>query len=113
MSVADEICPREIGEDRIDLALNVATSSPQVFEPVIVDVDFSRCAPEGVVLPLEMTVTGPSGEVTRTYFRRFLPAELSFRPQEGGSTLIRLAELYHNRWFGKLVVDIAGDPLQR
>lgn len=113
MSVVDEISPREVGEDRIDLALDQETTSPQVFEPVIVQVDYSRCDPEGVVLPLELTVTGPSGQVTRQFFRRTRPTEVSFRAQEGGSTLVRLAELYHNRWFGALVIDVAGDPLQR
>ena len=113
MSVVDEISPREVGEDRIDLALDETTTSPQVFEPVIVNVDFSRCDPEGVVLPLELTITGPSGEVTRQYFRRTVPSQVSFRPQEGGSTLVRVAEVFHNRWFGALVVDVAGDPLQR
>ena len=113
MSVVDEISPRDMGEDRLDLALDVANLSPQVFEPVIVNVDYSRCDPEGVVLPLEMTVTGPSGETKTRYFRRVAPTQISFRPDEGGSTLVRLAECFHNRWFGKLVIDVAGDPIQR
>lgn len=115
MSVVDEISPREIGEDRIDLELSTDTLTPIVFAPVIVLVSFERCAPNGVVLPLEFTVTGPSGKATfqRRYFRRVRPAEITFRPTEGGSHLIRLAEMFHNRWFGALVVDVAGDALDR
>lgn len=115
MSVVDEISPREIGEDRIDLQLSSDTLSPLVFAPIIVLVSFERCAPDGVVLPLEFTVTGPSGRATfqRRYFRRVRPVEVTFRTTEGGSHLVRIAELFHNRWWGKLVVDVAGDPLDR
>jgi hypothetical protein len=115
MSVVDEISPREIGEDRINLELSTDTLNPIVFAPVIVIVSFERCLPEGVVLPLEFTVTGPSGKATfqRRYFRRVRPAEVTFRPTEGGSHLVRVAELFHNRWWGGLVIDVAGDPLDR
>ncbi len=115
MSVVDEISPREIGEDRIDLELSTDTLSPIVFAPVIVLVGYDRCAPEGVVLPLEFTVTGPSGTATfqRRYYRRVRPVEVTFRPTEGGSHLIRIAEMFHNRWWGALVIDVAGDALDR
>lgn len=115
MSVVDEISPREIGEDRIDLELSADTLVPIVFSPVIVLVSFERCLPEGVVLPLEFTITGPSGAATfqRRYYRRVQPVEITFRPTEGGSHLLRIAELFHNRWWGKLLIDVAGDPLDR
>jgi hypothetical protein len=113
MSIVDEISPRYYGEDRIKLTLHSDTSSPQVFQPVIVLVDYSECDPEGVVLPLEFTLTGQSGPSTasRRVFRKVRPTEITFRPVEGGSTLVRVAELYHNRWWGSLVIDVAGDPL--
>ena len=115
MSIVDEISPRPYGEDRLDLALSAATSSPRVGDPVIVLVSYDRCDPEGVVLPLEFTVTGPSGKATfqRRYYRRVRPVEVTFRPTEGGSHLIRIAELFHNRWWGALVVTVAGDALER
>jgi hypothetical protein len=115
MSVADEISPRTMGEDRIVLQLHDDTASPVIFSPVIVLVDYSACDPEGVVLPLEFTVTGPSGRATfqRRYFRTAVPSEITFRPREGGTHLLRIAELFHNRWWGKLVIDVAGDALDR
>ncbi len=115
MSVVDEISPRYYGEDRIVLALHEDTASPIVFSPVIVTIDYSACLPQGIVRPLEFTLTGPSGAATfqRRYFRRFTPTEITFRPTEGGTHLVRIAELFHNRWFGALVIDVAGDPLDR
>lgn len=115
MSIAEELSPSTYGEDRFDLTLSSETPNPIALSPVIVLVSYERADPEGVVLPLELTITGPSGRATfqRRFFRRLKPIEISFRPIEGGSTLIRVAELFHNRWFGKLVLDIAGTPLDR
>lgn len=111
MTIADELSPRELGEDRI--TLQVVTDEPKALNLVTVSVDYSRADPEGVVLPLVMTVVGPSGMLSRQqrFFQRFAPTELTFRPIEGGRTLVTLSELYHQRWFGRLVFDVAGDPL--
>jgi hypothetical protein len=110
MSFLDEISPSYYGEDRIRVTLTDSDQLLQTFTPVLISVDYSATLPEGVVLPLEFTVTGPSGEqVTRTVFRRFQPSGLTFLPREGGSHLVRLAEQFHNQWFGSLTLDIAGD----
>ncbi len=113
MTVVDDISPREYGEDRLTLALNEATADPQVNDAVILDVDYARALPEGVSLPLELTVTSPTGATTyqRQIFRRFQPDQLSFVPREGGSHLVRFAEQHHNRWFGSLVVEVTGTKL--
>ena len=115
MSVVDEISPRTLGEDRIDLMLSADTPSPIVFAPVVIEIGYDRCDPNGIVLPLLFTVTGPSGKASfqRHFFRRLKPTEITFRPTEGGTTLLRLAEMFHNRWFGALVIDVAGDPIDR
>ena len=112
-AIAEALSPATYGEDRIDLTLSPETPTPIALSPVIILVSYERAEPEGLCLPLELTITGPSGRATftRRFFRRLKPAEISFRPTEGGPTLIRLAELFHNRYFGKLVLDIAGSPL--
>lgn len=114
-SLLDELSPREYGEDRIVLTLALPSVKPRVFVPVVIQVDASACDPEGLVLPVELIVTGPSGAATerRQVFRKRLPSEITFTPIEGGSILVRLAELYHNRWWGKLVIPVVGDPLDR
>ena len=92
------------------LTLRDAAQRLQAFTAVVVAVDYSRCLPESIMLPLEFTVTGPSG-VTRTVFRRFAPSELAFVPREGGSFLVRLSEQWHNLYWGSIVLEIAGDRL--
>jgi len=113
MTIVDEVSPSYYGEDRIDLQLSVQTPSPQSFDAVIVDVDYARTLPQGVVLPLEMTIMSPSGaaQYQRVVFSRLAPSQLSFVPREGGSHLLRFAEQHHNRWFGSLVIDVAGTQL--
>ena len=112
MTIVDEISPLDYGENRIDLQLE--TSDPRVGEPVVVNVDASRADPDGLKLPLEFTVTSQSGAAVfhRQVFRSVVPTRVSFRPSEGGSVLFRVAELFHNKWFGALPVDVAGDVLE-
>lgn len=114
-SLIDELSPREYGEDRIVLSLSLPTIKPRVFVPVVIEVDASACDPEGLVLPIELIVAGPSGKATerRQVFRTRLPSEITFTPVEGGSILVLLRELFHNRWWGKLVLPVVGDPLDR
>ena len=113
MAVVDEISPVGYGRDAIGLSLSLSTPNPKAFSPVVVDVDYAGAEPEGVRLPLELLVIGPSGAVSsfRRVFRRGAPAALAFTPIEGGSFLVRLAEQFHNRYFGALVVEVAGSPV--
>lgn len=110
MAVVDEVSPAYYGEDRIGLSL-VPGQTPTQFDAVLVDVDYSRCLPEGVVLPLELTITQESGAATfqRSTFSNLAPSQLAFVPREGGVCLVRLAEKHHNRWFGSLEIPIAGE----
>lgn len=110
MAVVDEVSPAEYGEDRIVLALG-PLQTPRQFEAVTLTVDYSACEPEGIVLPLEMTVTSQSGAATfqRQVFERIVPSELAFVPREGGPHLVRLFERFHNRWFGAAQFDVIGE----
>jgi hypothetical protein len=113
MTLLDDISPRYMGEDRIRLTLSDPDQLLQVFRPVLITVDYSRCLPQGVVLPLEFTVTGPGNVLTERHVsKRFAPTTLVFVPKEGGSFLVRLGEMWHDLWWGKLVLEIAGDRLR-
>jgi hypothetical protein len=113
VSFLDDICPSYVGEDRLRLTLADPNDPLIAFRAVLIDVDYSRALPEGVMLPLEMSVTAPTEANSKiTLFRRFAPRQLAFTPREGGSFLIRLGELYHNKWWGSLVLDIAGDRIR-
>lgn len=108
----DEISPRYYGEDRLRLTLTDPNQQLAAFVPVLITVDYSRALPEGIVLPLEFAVSAPSAvNSTRKAYRRFAPNELAFTPREGGSYLVRLGELWHNMYWGRLVLEIAGDRL--
>ncbi len=115
MPVADEISPESYGQQFIGLALHQGSGSaapvPRQFETVTVDVDYSKCLPADVVLPLEFTVSSESGtsNFQRRFFRKLRPPQLTFIPREGGAHLIRLAEANHNRWFGALQIDVTGE----
>lgn len=111
MAVVDEVSPAYYGEDRIVLTLSPDTPSPAALDAVLIDVDYSACLPQGVVLPLEMLVTQQSGESTfqRSIFTLLAPSQLAFVPREGGRCLVRLGEKHHNRWFGSLEFDVSGE----
>ena len=113
MALLDDISPSYYGDDRIRVTLTNSDQLLQAFTPVLLSVDVSRCLPEGVVLPIEFTVTTPDNELlVRTVFKRFVPTSLVFVPKQGGSHLIRVAEQFHNLWWGRLVLAIAGDRLR-
>jgi len=109
----DELAPVYYGEDRLRLRLSMPEQVVlRAFTPVLITVDYSRALPEGVELPLEFTVTSPSEtNAVRKMYRRFAPGELAFTPREGGSFLVVFRELWHNSYWGKLVLEIAGDRL--
>jgi len=112
MEFIDEIAPRYYGEDRFRLTLSQPNQLLAAFVPVLVSVDYSRALPDGIMLPLEFAVTAPSDvNSTRKVYRRFAPTELAFTPREGGSYLVRIGELWHNMWWGRLVLEIPGDRL--
>jgi hypothetical protein len=110
VSVADEISPTYYGEQRIALRTEAGVSVFRAGVPIVLTVDYSAAAPEGVVLPLELTITSLSGARTfqRRVFRRFAPGQVLVLPREGGPHLVRLAEAHHNRWFGALTLNVEG-----
>jgi hypothetical protein len=111
-SPAEELSPSYLGEDRIDVTCDT-TQKLAAFSPITVGFGYTRCAPEGASLPLELIVQGPNaGSFVRKYFTRGLPSVFIFTPKEGGAHLVRLAELSHNYWFGALVIPITGERLE-
>lgn len=114
MPVVDEVSPAIYGQDLITLSV-VPGQTARQFEALLIDVDYSKCDPAGIVLPLVLTVTGESGAPTfqRSVFERVKPTQLAVIPREGGRMLVRLAETHHNRWFGATEVDVIGELATR
>jgi hypothetical protein len=111
-NIIDEICPPYTGEKRFVLQLNLDSTTPTAFSAVNIDVDYSGADPEGVVYPLELTILAPADEnFIRFIYQKTSPSQVSFRPREGGLHVVRIAEVGHNRWFGVLHVQVAGDSI--
>jgi len=109
----DELCPDYVGAKRIVLNLDDALGTTRARSIVLIDVDYSACAPEGVALPLVFTIATERGTTfERRVFSRRAPSQVSFVPREGGLYTVRLTELAHNRWFGALTVTVLGDKLK-
>lgn len=112
-SFLDEVSPRYMGEDRLRLTLSYPDAKLAAFTPILVSVDYSRALPAGVGLPLEFTVTAPSAvNSIATVFRAYIPQQLAFTPREGGRHLVRLAEQWHNRWWGSIELIVEGDRIR-
>jgi len=108
----EELTPRTMREDRIDLSLDASVTVQRAFSSLLVNVSYARCAPEGVILPLILEVQGPSAEsYQRREFYRHAPQSLVFTPVEGGPHLVTLREAAHNRWWGRLRLTIEGERL--
>jgi hypothetical protein len=108
----DEICPPYYAEDRIDLSLS-STARIRARDRVAISVSYTRTATEGLVLPLEMIVQGPSEQsYLRRIYRRIRPQMLLLTPKEGGPHLVVLREYGHNKWWGSISFEVDGQLLE-
>ena len=113
MAFQDDISPSYIGENRITVTLGQPGVVPRAFQLLEILVDYSKCDPEGVMLPLELTLTGPRGNIVdRRYWRKRPLTSTTIRAQEGGQHLVRVAEVAHDRWWGALLINVVGERLQ-
>ena len=111
--VLDELSPSYIRENRIDVTLNTEARAPQALSPVLIDVKYDRCKPEGVMLPLIFEVQGSSlASYKRVIFAHAAPDSLAFTPIEGGVHTVTLREVAHNRWHGSLRFVVEGEQLE-
>lgn len=90
------------------------TENLHVSGAITVLFDYSDTAPNGIVLPLELTVIPvqeiPPGAFRKT-FRRYAPNSYTFRISYAGQYVVCLKEKFHNQNFGTLVIEVQGDPL--
>ena len=107
----DELSPLYVGAERIAVRPSDPDAVPRAFQVFTMTVDYGLCAPEGVMLPLEVLVTSPS-RTTQTLHRYVAPAELAIVPDEGGRWLVTIREVAHNQWWGRLAIEVEGDRLR-
>lgn len=109
-----ELAPDYVREAKIVLALARPLDRRLPYRVVEITASLaSDAVASGLVLPIDFTVTTPSKKFRTVHtFRRVVPTSIFFTPLEGGPHLVRLTEQGHNRWYGALVVDVEGDPLE-
>jgi hypothetical protein len=120
MPTLDELAPTYVREKRIDLMLEPTAEAPHANRPLTIIVGTSRTTPAGVAvgdglglaLPLVFEVQGPSpSSYQQRYFLKHLPTQIIFTPREGGRHNVTLREVAHNRFWGSLAVQVAGETL--
>ena len=108
----DEVSPSYLREDRIDLRMSDPDAVPSALRSFVVEVDYARTLPQGVVLPLVLEMIGPSpASYVRRVYSRVAPESFVLTPQESGEHRVILREVAHNKWWGKLAIVVAGDPI--
>ncbi len=111
--ILDFLAPAYVREKRITLEL-APDAVLAAGGPVLLLVSYNKCAPEGVMLPLILDVQGPSeSSVQRREFRRAAPGSVIIVPREGGPHVVTLRESAHNRWWGSVSFEVAGDRLSK
>jgi hypothetical protein len=101
-----------MGVDRLGLKVTESSKPLLAGKVVTIDVDYTPTVPDGVQLPLVLQIQpafGTGRGYVRRVFRRVPPASLAFRPRGAGRYLVLLREQSHNRWQGRLSVDVAGE----
>lgn len=112
MPTLDEIAPSYVREKRIDLMLEPSAESPHANRPLTLLVAWTRALPAGLSLPLVFEVQGPAASsYQQRYFLKHLPTQIIFTPREGGRHNVTLREVAHNRFWGSLAVQVAGEKL--
>lgn len=110
-TVEQNLSDEELGAKRIKLTLAPETPVPTQGTPVLVLCDYSAAdARGGVVLPLSLQIVDPDGQtIVYREFSRMAPISLELNATRPGVHLVRLGELFHNRWFGSLQVSVRGE----
>jgi hypothetical protein len=110
------LSPAHVGSDKISLALAPDSEPLLPWVPIIVNVSYASVPSAGVSLPMVFTIQpgddigGEARGYQRTTYRKHVPDSLTFRVPAAGLYLVTLKELFHNRWQGRLVITVEGDP---
>lgn len=111
----DMLSPTYVQADRFVLTLHEASDPPLAFRPITINVDYSAADPGGINFPLELLVQ-PGGEqggsargYVRRVYRRHAPTTVTFTAPGAGLYFVLLREIHHNRWQGRLVLEVGGD----
>jgi hypothetical protein len=113
-ATVDILAPTYVSEARIDLALLPDQEPLRPNVPITVSVNYDKADPQGIQLPLVFIVQpasigGVAGGYREVYYRVVAPDALTFTVPGPGEYLVSLTEVFHNRWQGRLIVNVTGD----
>lgn len=107
----DELSAPWVGAEALKLSLVDPLSPLRANVAIDLEVDYSA-SEEGVTLPLEQLVVGPSSESFRRHVhQRQQPSIITFTPPQGGRHIVTLRQIGGDKLFGKLAVEVEGEPL--
>lgn len=113
MPTIDELAPKNVRAKLLALSLDPNDEPPRANRPLLLQLDYTKALPDDVMLPLILEVQAPSASgYVRRVFARHKPLTAIFMPREGGRHLVILREAGHNRWWGSLAIEVAGEPLE-
>jgi len=108
----DTVSPLEVGEDRIVITLDPTTLAIEG-TPIAVLFDYTDADEDGgVVLPLLVSVQPAFGNgegFQQKTFRLTRPRQFTFLVDKAGQYLITIRESAHNKWQGRLLLDVDGN----
>jgi hypothetical protein len=113
-ATVDILSPNYVSETRISLALLPDQEPLRPNVPITVSVNYDKTKPQGIQLPLVFVVQpagigGVSGGYREIYYRVVAPDALTFTVPGPGEYLVSMTEVFHNRWQGRLIVNVTGD----
>ncbi len=113
----DLVSPVDMGSDKIVVTVNNPTGEQLlVGTPITLDFDYSLTFPAFVKLPLILQVQPAFGRgvgYKETIFRDRVPNSFAFQVPGAGQYLAVLRECFHNRWQGRILIDVAGEEFSQ
>jgi hypothetical protein len=112
----DSLSPYYIGADKIAVSLD-QSSILRTFQPITLNFDYSQTGINGIILPIEVVVQpafypgGPAAGFKSKLFKKSRPESFTFTPPSAGQYLVLIRELFHNKWQGRIVLNISGDNI--
>lgn len=113
--MSDRFDPDNIGEDRIIVSLDSGQQAPLAGRPVSVSFDYARADAAGGVQGTVVVAVQPAlgdGEHYQSEIFTAPPVAFTFVPRHAGPHLLTIRESAHNRWQGRLLIEVGGGELK-
>jgi len=121
-AILDIMSPTYIGEKKLTVEVDPA-SELMTNRPITINFGYDNALVNNfnhsVNLPLQLIVQpgfgdgGTGNGFIEQIFRKSRPSSYTFSVPSSGNYLVTLREMYHNRWFGSLTINVTGDEFSR